>query len=69
MHDFRGNFCPYCKEPHKTGDKKICEKYKIEAAIQKKMRVKSDAYTAKETLGYREKKSYVSAVKREYTDI
>ena len=29
MHDCRGNFCLYCKEPHKTGDKKICEEYKM----------------------------------------
>ena len=70
MHDYRGNFCINCKEPHKTGDEKICEKYKMEATTKNKMRLdKYDAYTAKETLGYRGRKSYVSvargAAKRE----
>ena len=42
------------QKPHKTGDKKICEEYTIEATIQKKMRLyKCDTYIAKETLGYR----------------
>ena len=50
MRDCRGNFCLYCKEPHKTEDKKICEKYKMEAKIQKNMRLdKCDMYTTKET--------------------
>ena len=61
MNDCRRNFCLYCKEPHKTGDKKICEEYKLEATIQNKMRLdKCDAYTAKETMGL---KSYVSAAR------
>ena len=56
-----GNFCHYCKEPHKIGDK-ICEEYKMEATIQNKMRLnKCDAYTAKEKLGC----MCVSAAKRE----
>ena len=56
MNDCRGNFCLYYKEPHKTEDKKKCEEYKMEATIQNKMRLdKCDAYTAKETLGYRER--------------
>ena len=64
MHNFRGNFCLYCEKPHKTGNKKICEEYKIEATIQYKMRLyKWDAYTAKETLGYRRRKSYISTVR------
>ena len=38
----------------------------MEATIQTEMRLnKCDAYTAKETLGYRGRKSYVSAAKRE----
>ena len=54
MHNFEGNFCLYCKKTHKTGDKKICEEYIVEATIQNKIRLdKSVAYTAKETLGYR----------------
>ena len=70
MQDCRRDFCLYCKEPHKTGDKKICEEYKMEATNQNKMRLdKCDAYTAKEILGYRGRKSYVSvargATKRE----
>ena len=37
-----------------TGDKKIYREYTIEAPIQNKTRLdKYDAYTAKETLGYR----------------
>ena len=62
MHDYRGNICLYYKEPNKTGDKKICEEYKMEATIQSKIRLdKCDAYTEKETLGYRGRKSYVLA--------
>ena len=34
-----GNFFLYCKEPHKTGDKKICREYTIEATIENKMRL------------------------------
>ena len=50
------------KKPHKTGDKKKCEEYEMEATIQKKMRLdKCDAYTAKETLGCRGRKYYVSS--------
>ena len=53
--------CLYCKEPHK----KICGEYKMEAIIQHKMKLdKCDAYTTKETLGYRGRKSYVSATRR-----
>ena len=64
MHDCRGNFCFYNKEPHKIGGKKICEEYKMEAIIQNKMRLdKCDAYTTKETLGNRRRKSYVSATR------
>ena len=56
MRDCRGNFCLYCKEPHKTEDKKICEEYKMESTIQNKIKLdKCDTYTAKETLGYGEK--------------
>ena len=47
----------YCKEPHKTEDKKICGKYTIETTIQNKMRLDIFyAYTAKETLGYKRRK-------------
>ena len=54
MHNWGRDICLYCKKPHKTGDKKICEEYTIEATIQKKMRLyKCDTYIAKETLGYR----------------
>ena len=43
---------------------KICKEYTIEATIQNKMRLdKCDAYTVKETLGYRERKMYVAATK------
>ena len=57
MYNCRGDLCFYCKEPHKN----ICGEYKMEATIQNKMRLdKCDAYTAKETLGYRERKSYMS---------
>ena len=64
MHDCRGNLCLYYKQPHKTVDKKICEEYKMEPTIQNKMRLdKCDAYTTKETLGYRGRKSYVSAAR------
>ena len=45
---------PLLKKTHKTGDKKICEEYKMEATIQSKMRLdKCDAYTEKEILGFR----------------
>ena len=65
MHDCRGNFYLYCKEPHKTGDKNICGEYKMKATIQNRMRLdKCDAYTAKETLGYRWRKSYDSTARR-----
>ena len=38
----------------------------MEATIQNKIRLdKFNAYTAKETLDYRERKSYMSATKRE----
>ena len=64
MHNFRGHLCLYCKEPNKAGDKKIFGEYKMEATIQNKIRLdKCDAYTAKETLGYRGRKSYVSAAR------
>ena len=64
MYDCRGNFCLYCKEPHKIGDKNICGGYKMEATIQNNMRLdKCGAYTAKETLGYMGRKSYVSAAR------
>ena len=43
---------------HNTGDNKICGEYTVKATIQNKMRLdKCDAYTAKETLVYRERKS------------
>ena len=55
----RGKTCLYCKIPHKTGDKKTCEKYKKEDNIQNKMKLdKCDANTAKETLFYKGGKSY-----------
>ena len=64
MYDCRGNFCLYWKEPHKTGDEKIYEEYKMEATVQCKRRLdKCDVYTTKETLGYKERKSYVSAAR------
>ena len=51
--------CLYCKESHKTGDWKICGEYIIEDTIHNKMRLdKCDAYTGKESRGYRERKSY-----------
>ena len=64
------NFCIYCKKPHKTGNKKICKGYKIEATVQNKMRLdKCGVFTATETLGYRRIKFYVpvarEAAKRE----
>ena len=47
-----------------AGDKKICREYKMEATIQNKIRLdKCDAYTAKETLGYRGRKSNMSAAR------
>ena len=47
-----------------TGDKKKYEEYKMKATTQNKMKLDiCDAYIAKETLGYRERKSYVSAVR------
>ena len=50
MHSCGGNFCIYCKKPFKTGDKKICEEYKMEAIIQSKIRLnKCDVYTKKNT--------------------
>ena len=46
----------------KTVYKNICGEYKMEATIQNKMRLdKCDTYTAKETLGNRGRKSYMSA--------
>ena len=37
-------------EPHKTGDKKIYEEYKMEATIQNKIKLnKCDAYTKRNT--------------------
>ena len=52
MHICGGNFCLYCKKTHKTGDKKICKGYKMEATIQSKIRLnKCNAYTAKTILG------------------
>ena len=61
MHDCRGNFWVYCKKPYKTGDKKICKVYKMEATIQRKMRLdKCDTYTAKEILGCRGRKFCVN---------
>ena len=66
--DCRGNLCLYCKEPHKTGDKKICGEYTIEATIQNKMRLdKCDVYKAKETLGYMARKAYVAATREKKT--
>ena len=59
-----GDLCLYCKETQKTGDKKICGDYIIEAKIKNKMRLdKCDAYTAKETLGYRVRKTFVAAAR------
>ena len=47
MHNCREDLFLYCKDPHKTGDKKICREYTIEATFQYKMRLdKCDAYTA-----------------------
>ena len=60
------DYCAFCKEPYRTEDKNTCGEYKKEASIQNKMRIeKCDAYKAKEILGYRGGKSYVSAAKRE----
>ena len=64
MHNCRGTFTSTAKKLHKTGDKKICKEYKMEAAIQNKMRLnKCDVYTAKETLGYKGRKSYMRAAR------
>ena len=64
IHDSGGKFCLYYKKLHKTGDKKIFEEYKMEATIQSKIRLdKCDAYTAKETLGYWGRKSFMSAAR------
>ena len=42
----------------------MCEEYKMEATIQNKMRLdKWDAYTTKEVLGYKWRKSYMSAAR------
>ena len=55
MHNCGGDFCLYCKTPHKIGDNKICTECKKEDNIQNKMRRdKCEAYTAKGTLGYQE---------------
>ena len=66
--------CFYCKEPHRTGDKNTCGEYKKEASILNMMRTEiCDSYKAKEILGYRRGKSYVSsargAAKREENQI
>ena len=54
MQDCIGDLCLYCKGPHKAGDKKILGEYKMEARIQNKIILDiCDAYTTKETLGYR----------------
>ena len=59
------DLCLYCKESRKSRDKKICGQYTIEATIPNKIRLdKCDVYTAKETLGYRGRKTYVTAVRR-----
>ena len=65
-----GTFASTAKKTHKTGDKKICEEYEMEVTILSKMRLeKCGAYTVKETLGCRGRKTYISpargAAKRE----
>ena len=51
-HNFGEILYLHCKL-HKTGVKNICKEYKIETTMQNKMRL--NAYTAKETLGYKGK--------------
>ena len=64
VHNCGGDFCLYCKAPHKTGGKNICGEYIKEANIQNKKRhEKCDMYTAKETLGYQGEKLYVSVAR------
>ena len=59
-----GNFCLYCNKPHKMGDQKKCEEYKIKATIQSEMRLnKCNAYTAKEILGCKGRNFCVSAAR------
>ena len=64
VYNNRGDVCFYYKEPHKARNKKICREYTIEATTQNKIRLnKCNAYTAKETLGYRGRKTYAGAAK------
>ena len=39
VHNCEGDFCLYCKETHKTGDKKICGEYIKEVTIHNKIRL------------------------------
>ena len=62
MHDCR-ELLPLLQRT--TQDKK-CEEYKMEATIQCKMRLdKYDVHSAKEILGYKGRKSFVSAAREE----
>ena len=37
VHNCGGDFCLYCKETHRTGNKKVCVEYIKESTIQNKI--------------------------------
>ena len=64
-HTCRGDYCLYCEQGHRTGDKQKCDEYRKEATIKNKMtEQKCDIFEARKILGISRGKSY-AAIMRE----
>ena len=63
-HTCRGEYCLYCEQEHKTGDKQKCEEYRRESLIKNKMaEQRCDIFEARKTLGISRGKSYAAIVR------
>ena len=68
-HECRGEYCFYCNEKHKTGDKQKCKEYEKEKEIPNKMaEQKCDVYEAKRIFGITRGKTYPAITKEKKED-